>query len=413
MNPDNAQIPQSPLFVCDIDDPSAGLRGWLAIHTVGSRGCCGGIRLYPDVTKEETEILARAMTYKYCICGYSLGGAKAGVQMPLDIDMYSRRTLLENFGRHIAPFLKSRIYHPWMDMNCSADDIKYVYKGAGKQLKFIPADSGYFTALSTFSALSAVAEHLDIKPDNCKVTIEGFGSVGSNLAVEIVRWGGKVIAVSNRRGTAFNPKGLDVRSLYEKRKNLGDGWIEQPGEYERLTRDELCSIETAVHIPCARTFSLSQDKAGRLKCRIIVPAANEPCAPGTEDKLSEKGILLLPFFVVNIGGITGSGLAGAGATDEQIRRIFMVDFHQMIARLLAQSRQTHTSPVEIARREADKHYTALFGSNNVIKTRKGLLSRLGIIKKPSPRQKIQELKSTFNSRFMSPLGDAGIEPATR
>jgi glutamate dehydrogenase/leucine dehydrogenase len=334
------------------------------------------------------------------------------VQMSLDIDRQSREKMLENFGRHIAPFLKSKIYHPWMDMNCSADDIKCVYKGAGKQLKFVPADSGYFTALSTFSALSAVAEHFDIKSANCKVTIEGFGSVGSNLAVEIARWGGKVIAVSNRRATAFNPKGLDVRSMYEKRKNLGDGWIEQPGEYERLERDELFSIEAAVHIPCARTFSLSEDKARHLNCKTVVPAANEPCAPGAEDKLTERGIVLLPFFVVNIGGITGSGLAGAGASDEQIRRIFMVEFHQMIARLLKLSSRKNVSPVEIARREADKNYTALFGSNDFIKTRKGLLSRLSI-KKPSPKQKIKELKSIFNNRFTSRMGDAGIEPATR
>ena len=413
MNQNNAQIPEAPLFVCEVDDPAVGLRGWLAIHTIGRRGCCGGIRLYPDVTKEETIALARAMTRKYCICGYSLGGAKAGVQIPFDVDQNKRATMLENFGSHIGPLLKSRIYHPWMDMNCSVDDLRSIYKGAGKQLKFTPADSGYFTALSTFSALSAVAEHLDIKPDHCTVTIEGFGGVGSNLALEIARWGGKVIAVSNLRGTAFNPKGLDVQSLFEKRKQLGDGWIEQQGQYDLLPREELFSLDTTIHVPCARVFSLSIDKAQRLNCKAVVPAANEPCAPGVEHKLFEKGILPLPYFVVNIGGITGSGLAANGANDGQIRRIFTDEFHQMIWRLLKLSEKNHTSPIDIALREAAGCYQYLFDSVGPVKTGRRWLSKLGITTRPSPRQKIRELKITFDSRFSSPLGDAGIEPATR
>ncbi len=106
--------------------------GWLTVHTIGQRGSCGGIRLYPDVTKEETVVLAKAMTYKYCMSGYSLGGAKGAVRMPFDIDDAERRMLLESFGRHIGPLIKSKIYQPWTDMNCSVDDLRSIYKGAGK-----------------------------------------------------------------------------------------------------------------------------------------------------------------------------------------------------------------------------------------------------------------------------------------
>jgi glutamate dehydrogenase (NAD(P)+) len=395
------QIPDSPLFVCEADDPQLGLRGWLTVHTIGQRGSCGGIRLYPDVTKEETIILARAMTYKYSMCGYSLGGAKGAVGIPFDIDDAGRRMLLESFGRHVGPLIRSRIYQPWTDMNCSVDDLRSIYKGAGKKLNFTPSDSAYSTALSTFSALSAVAEHLGIKPDQCDVTIEGFGNVGSQLALEIARWGGKVIAVSNRRGAAYNPKGLDVQTLYEKRKKMGDNWIEQHSDYERLACGQLFSLDTTIHVPCARVHSLTADNIAKLKCRAVVQAANEPCAPFNEPELFKRGILSLPYFTVNIGGITGSGLASVGATDEQIRQVFAGEFHQMITRLLKISEQGHESPVEVATREAAGCYHTLFESANPVKTRKSLLSKFGIAARPSPKQKIQELKSTFNSRFTS------------
>ena len=181
MNPNDQQfppIPDSPLFVCEADDPQSGLKGWLTVHTIGQRGSCGGIRLYPDVTKEETVVLAKAMTYKYCMSGYTLGGAKGAVRMPFDIDDAERRMLLESFGRHIGPLIKSKIYQPWTDMNCSVDDLRSIYKGAGKQLKFTPADSAYSTALSTFSALLAVAEHLGIKPDQCRCNDRGIRQCG-------------------------------------------------------------------------------------------------------------------------------------------------------------------------------------------------------------------------------------------
>jgi glutamate dehydrogenase/leucine dehydrogenase len=394
-------IPDAPLLVCEADDPQSGLKGWLTVHTIGQRGSCGGIRLYPDVTKDETVVLARAMTYKYCMCGYTLGGAKGAVRIPFDIDDDGRRMLLESFGRHIGPLITSRIYQPWTDMNCSVDDLRSIYKGAGKQLKFIPADSAYSTALSTFSALSAVAEHLGIKPDHCNVTIEGFGNVGSQLALEIAHWGGKVIAVSNRRGTAYNPKGLDVQTLYDKRKQFGDAWIQQQGDYERLVCEQLFSLNTTIHVPCARVHALTPDNIAKLNCRAVVQAANEPCDPSNEPELFKKGILSLPYFVVNIGGITGSGLASVGAADEQIRQVFAGEFHQMITRLLKISEQGRKSPVEVAAREAARCYHTLFKSVSSVKTRKSLLSKLCIANRPSTMQKMQELKSTFNSRFTS------------
>ena len=404
MNPNNEQfppIPDAPLFVCEAEDPQYGLKGWLTVHTIGQRGSCGGIRLYPDVTKEETITLARAMTYKYSMCGYTLGGAKGAVRITFDIDDAGRRMLLESFGRHIGPLIRSRIYQPWTDMNCSVDDLRSIYKGAGKKLNFTPSDSAYSTALSTFSALSAVAEHLNIKPDKCNVTIEGFGNVGSQLALEIAHWGGKVIAVSNRRGTAYNPKGLDVHTLYDKRKQFGDAWIERQGDYECLVCEQLFSIDTTIHVPCARVHSLTADNIAKLNCKAVVQAANEPCAPCNEPEMFKKGILSLPYFTVNIGGITGSGLASAGATDEQIRQIFAGEFNQMITRLLKLSEQGQESPMEVASREAARCYHVLFESVNSIKARKGLLSKLGIATRPSPKQKIQELETTFNSRFAS------------
>lgn len=108
------EIPDSPLFTAEINDPKFNLQGWIVIHSIGSRGSCGGVRLYPVVTKKEVQLLAKAMTYKYCFYEMQLGGAKAALTLPFDADPPDRTALLIKFGEHLAPLIKARIYWPWI-----------------------------------------------------------------------------------------------------------------------------------------------------------------------------------------------------------------------------------------------------------------------------------------------------------
>ncbi|HDZ69481.1 MAG TPA: Glu/Leu/Phe/Val dehydrogenase [Phycisphaerales bacterium] len=402
---DYSKIPDAPLFVCEINDPQYNLFGWLVIHTVGARGCCGGVRIYPDVTKREIELLAKGMTYKYCICKYALGGAKAGIRMSLDTDKRKRSAILQRFGQHIAPLIRYRIYHPWTDMNCSIEDMACIYKGAQKTMKVPPYDSAYFTALTTFSALLAMRDQLAIPAAQCKVTIEGFGKVGQYLAMEIVKSGSKVIGLSNLHGAVFNSDGLDTDSVIEAKREFGDAWVRQKGCWAQIPADQLHLLNMDIHIPCARTHSLTAEKANQITCKAVVPAANGPCSDEAKGILFSKGVTLLPYFVVNIGGIIGSGLAALGAKDFQVRDLFLTEHFQMISRLLQLSEQKQVSPVFLAKTEADKFYPTLVGSFFKTETKSKLLKKLRTFVMPSQKQLLKEkfatIKDAFNSRFLS------------
>lgn len=362
--------------------------------------------MYPDVTKEEIELLAKAMTYKYCFCGYALGGAKAGVTIPFNACNQERSAMLEKFGEHIGPLIRSKMYHPWTDMNCSVTDLNSVYIGAGKQLKVAPGDSGYYTALSTFSALLAVADYYKIPSQQCKVTIEGFGNVGKNLAREIVQWGAKIIGASTRLGAVFNEKGLDLEEVTQSKERFGDDWVTQKGNWGQITKDELNGLKMDIHIPCARTYLLNEEKAQTISCKAVAPAANAPCTPKAEEILFQKGVTVLPYFAVNIGGIIGSGLNSLGATDDQIRELFLEDHYKMIFRMLELSERNSRSVVEIASTEAEKYYEHIaISTAQRRRTTRGLMRKLVKQIKPSRRRllrrKLYDLKSTFNNRFLT------------
>lgn len=398
------RVSDLPLFEVEVDDPSCGLKGWLVVHSIGRRGCCGGVRLCPDVSRREVRLLARAMAYKYGFFEIALGGAKAGVSVPLDLTDDKRDVLLQEFGRRIGPLVKSKVYWPWSDMNCSGADVRKIYEGAGIGIDADWDSSAYFTSLSTFAALKAAADHYRIEPARCTVTIEGLGKVGRNLAVEIERWGGRLIGASTCKGAAVNCKGLDVREVVAACRRAGDDWVHEKGPWETVDKEQLFSLGMDIHVPCARVHSLTDRVAHSLNCRAVVPAANVPCTPDGEEKLMEKQIAIMPDFVVNGGGIVGPGLRNLGASDAAVRQLFLEDFGGMIQRLMQLSERTGRSASALAKAQSNAGLSALSAREvgQKKRNRKGIKilgKRINAPRKVEMRRRLQELRRLLDRRF--------------
>ena len=58
--------------------------------------------------------------------------------------------------------------------------------------------------------------------DGRSAAIEGFGKVGGGVAREVIRRGGRVVAVSTVAGCVADPAGLDVGRLLALRREHGD-----------------------------------------------------------------------------------------------------------------------------------------------------------------------------------------------
>jgi glutamate dehydrogenase/leucine dehydrogenase len=399
------RIPDSPLFVAEAMDKCIGLQGWVAIHSLGSSGSCGGIRLYPDVTAFEVKELARAMTYKYCFFERPMGGAKAGLVISVDAPREERSRLVRAFGMHIRPLLSGTLYNPWTDMNCGKEDLQALYNGAGLWNGGI-GDSSYHTSLSTFAGLIAVAEYLGIPPSQCRVTIEGAGNVGTNLIREVSEWGAKVIGASTRLGAVHSATGLSPDEVVRSRNRVGDGWVLESGNWENLPARDLFTLDSNLHVPCARVHSLTVDIAQRIQCRSVVPAANVPATPDAAKELTTRGILLLPDFVINGGGIVGTGLADLGLSEDAVRRFFTRDFKDMCIRMLQMSHTLKTTPTEVASSYSHQFYGML---NRSATSPPGMGERIfhalawrGLIPKSYRlRKTADQLVRIVNSRFSS------------
>ena len=150
------------------------------------------------------------------------------------------------------------------------------------------------------------------------MAIEGFGKVGGGMAREVIRRGGRVVAVSTVAGCVADPSGLDVELLLALRREHGDRCVTRysapagpPGQLFTAAAD--------VVIPGTRPGVISGQVAGLLppEVRVVAPAANAPYTAAGAEVLRQRGIMALPDFVCNAGAVIGYR-AARDATPGQI-----------------------------------------------------------------------------------------------
>jgi len=337
-------------LICTVSN-GAEVRGYVVIDSIIGGHSLGGLRMLPDVDEAEIRALAHTMTLKYGFLGLPHGGAKAGVRGDPEAPQTEREQNLTEFAHAIAPLLRSRIYMPGPDMGTTNDDIRCLFKAANVRIKrreLHGTRSGYYTALTVFEGVKQAVRHLGIALSGCRVAIEGFGKVGSALMDLLIAAGARVVAISTSKGAIFNPKGLDGNRLKVLASSAGSGVVDHYSEAERLESAELLELPVDVLCPCARHNSVHNDNAPRIAARIICPGANNPITPEAEHVLFDRGVLSLPDFVTNCGGVLGGTMEFASLSAEKIASFVDRQIGERIARILSEAARKHLPPREIA-----------------------------------------------------------------
>jgi glutamate dehydrogenase (NAD(P)+) len=197
------------------------------------------------------------------------------------------------------------------------------------------------------AAAEAALEQLGRPLAGSAIAIEGFGKVGSGTARACAKAGARVVAVSTVHGLLADPEGLDVGELYELREAHDDRLVEH-GPAAVRPREELFEIECDVLVPGARPHVISPELAERGPWAIIAPGANVPYAPGAVEVLHRRGVIALPDFVSNSGGVhlyeSVAQDEDPAAALETIERLV----REAVARLLATSVRAGTTPMRAA-----------------------------------------------------------------
>ncbi|MFO7691908.1 MAG: Glu/Leu/Phe/Val dehydrogenase dimerization domain-containing protein [Vicinamibacterales bacterium] len=329
----------------------AGELGLVCVDSTVNGRARGGLRLVPDLTRRELELSARVMTLKYGFLGLPQGGAKAGVIGDPEAASEERAGRLRRFAEAAAPLFRLRAFVPDSDMGTTGADIQAMLEGVGIRVarrEYRGNRSGIYTAATVFASARAASGVADLPMAGCRVAIEGFGRVGQPLAGMFVRAGARVVAISTRRGGLVNPRGLDVEAVAARIRAGGDVAVAAAGLGDPIEADALKFVPADVLCPCARHESITLADADALEARVISCGANSPITPEAERRLWERGVLCVPDFVANAGGVLGGTMEFAGWRTGEILDFCDHRFRPRVATLFEEARQSGTSVRDVA-----------------------------------------------------------------
>jgi leucine dehydrogenase len=271
-------------------DPDSGLRTIIAVHSTVLGPALGGTRFYPYPTEDDAlrDVLrlSRGMTYKAAAAGLDLGGGKAVIIGNPATDR--SEVLMRAYGRTVDS-LGGR-YLTAEDVGTTAADMALIARET-RWVTGVPVEQGGsgdpspFTARGVLAAILAVAHRLwgSEEVSGRRFAVQGVGKVGSSLASRLLAAGAEVVV------SDIDPKAVD-RAVEQGAKAVESG--------------EILEVDCDVLAPCALGAVLNETTIPRLQCAAVVGAANNQLATGADAaRLADAGILYVPDFVANAGGI--------------------------------------------------------------------------------------------------------------
>ncbi len=293
-----------PAKIVHLYNPSIGLKGIVVVDNVAAGPAIGGTRMAPDVSVAECFRLARAMTFKNAAASLAHGGAKSVIFADPALASEEKEPIIRAFADGIRDIAD---YIPGPDMGTNETAMAWIEDEIGRavglprEIGGIPLDEIGATGFGLAIAAEAAQEFLDISLDGATVVVQGFGSVGKHAARFLCERGAILVGASDSRGAVANPDGIDVADLIAH-KETGEP-ISSYRAGKAIGCDDIVDVQCDIWIPAARPDVIHMDNVDRLDCKLFLQGANIPATLDAEARLHERGILSVPDFIANAGGV--------------------------------------------------------------------------------------------------------------
>ena len=351
-----------PEKILEVYDPKSGMKGVVVIDNTARGPGKGGIRMTSTVDVAEVFRLARTMTWKCAFADLPFGGAKSGIIFdPKTHTKEKKKEIVEAFARALRSVCPS-MYIAAPDVSTGEEEMRWFAEANGdwractgkpknmcvdskKERCGIPHEYGS-TGFGVAHAAAVAAQHAGIGIKQATVAIEGFGNVGAFAAKHLSEMGAKIVAVSDSKGVIYNENGLDFNQLSKIKMATGSVINYKPGRV--LPSKEIFELSVDIMIPAALPDVINKDNVHKVRAKIVVEGANIPMVPEMERILHDRGILVVPDFVANAGGVISSYAEWLGETPENMFKIVEEKIKANVELVLESARAERLMPREVA-----------------------------------------------------------------
>jgi glutamate dehydrogenase len=274
----------------------------------------GGIRFSPNATETEIEASSIWMSVKSGIANMPFGGSKGAVVCnPRELSFGEIERVSRAYIRAISQVIGLTKDIPAPDGLANAQNMAWMVDEFGVlSERSVPMfmsgkplvlggthgrDS--VTTKGIFTCLSEAAKVRNMSLHKARIIIQGFGNVGSSLCQAFDDAGATIVGISDAHGALYNPEGLDIKELMERRDSFGT--------VTRLYQNQISMKELLASICDIMIFTnfsepLPQSLCESLQATMVVEATNQFITNEQAAMMHKKGILFIPEILANLGG---------------------------------------------------------------------------------------------------------------
>lgn len=292
--------------------------GYRAQHNDAVGPTKGGIRFHPEVTEDEVKALSIWMSLKAGIVDLPYGGGKGGIICdPREMSFRELERLSRGYVRAVSQLVGPSKDIPAPDVFTNSQIMAWMMDEYSRIREF---DSPGFitgkpialggshgretaTAKGVTICIREALKRRGIQLEGARVVVQGFGNAGSYLSKFMHDMGAKVVGISDAYGALYDPNGLDIDYLLDRRDSFG---TVTKLFTNTISNKELLELECDILVPAAIENQITAANAHNIKASIVVEAANGPTTLEATKVLTERGILLVPDVLASAGGVTVS-----------------------------------------------------------------------------------------------------------
>jgi glutamate dehydrogenase (NAD(P)+) len=308
------------------------IHAWRAEHSAHKLPTKGGIRYAPHVSEDEVMALAAMMTYKCALVNVPFGGAKGAVRIESseysddETERITRRFTYELLSKN---FIGPGIDVPAPDYGTGAREMSWIVDTytalAPSQLdasgcvtgKPLPLGGirgrteatgrGVFFGIREALSDPVARGITGLEPgvEGKSFVVQGLGNVGYHAAKFMVGAGARLVGVAEREGAIHSPAGLDLEAVVAHRSSTGS-ILDFPGSTNLPKSSDGLELDCDVLIPAALENQITPANADRIRARMVAEGANGPVTAEANNRLLERGVLIVPDLFLNAGGVTVS-----------------------------------------------------------------------------------------------------------
>ena len=297
----------------------AHFEGFRVQHNLSRGPGKGGVRYHPDVTLEEVMALSAWMTVKTAAVNLPFGGAKGGIRVdPKLLSTKELERMTRRYTSEIGLIIGPQKDIPAPDVNTNGQIMAWMMDTysmntgststgvvTGKPLH-LGGSAGRIkaTGRGVFVTGREAARRIGMDLNGARVAVQGFGNVGGSAAELFAQAGGKIVAAQDHTGTIYNANGFDLADLIPHVNNTG-GVAGFKGA-DVMKSEEFWDVDCDILIPAALEGQINEDRARRIRAKLVLEGANGPTTSKADDMLFERNILVVPDVICNAGGVTVS-----------------------------------------------------------------------------------------------------------